>query len=155
MEEYNDDEITKPWKDRIVKYFVYIIESPSLGDMEEGLTEGKALANALKFLKIRCSYNFVPDKRNFFNTFQNLLDCDLMKNNSKPIIHIIAHGCEGAIGLIDDSFIFWDELKNALIPISKALNNNYLLCISACKGFYFIKEAYYDENGNMPFNAFA
>lgn len=119
-----------------MKFFVYIIESPNPVDIYHGRFEGDMIKKALSLDKIPCAHRIVVNEE----AFKASIIVGLLKEQMEaykglvPVIHISAHGGSEGIELTDGKIISWEDLKNSLLPISKALKGNLLLSMSSCKG---------------------
>jgi len=119
-----------------VKFFVYIIESPNPSDLYHKRYEGDMLQKALSLDSIYSSHRIAANKVAFHTALLNGLNEEISRHRGLiPVIHISAHGSSEGIALTSEEIISWDSLKEALLPINKALNNNLLLCMSSCEGF--------------------
>lgn len=137
-----------------VKFFVYVVESPSVNDFLKSNCEGNLIKNAVELNDIPCEVVTAINKTSFIQSLQNGLSETMKKYpNLVPVVHISAHGNEDGIQLSSGEFIEWQELRKVLTPINKALNNNLLLCLSCCNGYSGIKMAMFLEDLHLPFFA--
>ena len=101
---------------------VAIIESVSPADLKAGRCEGPELAKYLKGLGFTTSYAYVHDI------------CGLKKAIAKAekadVVHLSCHANDEGIGLEDNTFIKWEELKGVAGDGLK----DRMLSLSSCKG---------------------
>jgi hypothetical protein len=137
-----------------LKFFVYIIESPSGPDLYHKRYEGDMLERALSLDSIPCTHHIAIHEEAFRATFLIGLKEAMEKHQDlTPIIHISAHGSSEGIQLSDGTVINWKVLKNLLHPINKALKGNLLICMSSCEGYSACRMAMEKEEGELPFFA--
>jgi len=137
-----------------LKFFVYIVESPSALDLYNGRHEGTMLRQSLQLSQISAIDHLAVTKEAFKAALLIGLP-EAMKLHSAliPIIHISAHGDDNGLQLADGSRIDWHELKVLLQPINKALNGFLLVCMSCCKGYFGVRMAMEIHDEDAPFFA--
>ena len=145
--------MTLPPEKRL-KFFVYVIESPSPVDLYHRRSEGEIIQQAANLNQIPC---LVKTSINF-EAFEAALKIGLKEAmdslpNLIPILHISAHGFSEGIQLSNDEIINWNDLKALLRPINQALNNSLLLCLSSCKGYMGVRMAMNTDEIDHPFYA--
>lgn len=139
----------------IANLLVYIVESPSPKEIYNKSYEGQILSDILRFLNITNQYKMTINKEEFLYALtENIAKVLLKIIEQRPepprlIIHISAHGDETGIQLSCGELITWDELREILSPLNKALSNTISLCMSSCKGFNGIKMAF---SARSPFH---
>lgn len=132
-------------------FTVYIIESPSAGDLFHKKSEGEILERTLKMGGIPSEYKIVANA-NYLNVAITTGLIQYLENKKAlpPAVHISAHGNQDGFELTSGELIEWEKLKEILKPINQALSGNLLLCMSSCEGFSAIKTAMNEEDG-LPF----
>lgn len=123
--------------------FVYIVESPSANDLYHHRYEGDLLRQAIELSHMKCIVRMAVSKEAFEKAInEGLMDAVRTNHPTDPILHISAHGSSEGIQLTNKDFVTWNELRNLLLPISRARNWGLLLCISTCEGTDAIKMAF-------------
>lgn len=145
-----------PGKNQIKKlrrdFLVYIIESPSLQDFNNKISEGEILSKALSLSGISSYHKIIKNEEMFYESLlSGLTDCLQEVGVTVPVFHISAHGNKNGIQLTNGKEIHWSRLKKFFIPINKVLNNTLMLCMSSCEGFSAFKMAM--TGGDIPFVA--
>jgi hypothetical protein len=132
---------------------VYVIESPSSEDLLDERTEGRALTEALRLSRIKAAYSLATDRATFYRALgERLKQVLLAQPDTIPHIHISCHGDANGLQLTDGSPISWDELRQLLLPLNKALNDRLLVCMSSCFGASAARTAMW-VSGDLPFFA--
>jgi len=133
-------------------FFVFIVESPSAPDLYHGRHEGFLLQQALA-LESLPSVTRIAISKEAFKAALTIGITDEMKRFSQlyPIIHISAHGSQDGLQLSNGENILWNELRDLLLPLNKALQGGLLLCMSSCEGFSACQMAMLFEPGDQPF----
>lgn len=137
-----------------LKFFVYVVESPSPLDLYHRRSEGELIRQAVNLNQIPCSVVTAINLEAFeaslkiglpeaMNIFQNLI----------PVLHISAHGDKEGIQLSSGQVLPWAILRKYLTPINEALKNNLLVCMSCCKGYSGTRMAMFPEDEGYPFYA--
>ena len=145
--------MTVPSEERL-KFFVFIIESPSSVDLYHRRSEGDIIQQAANLNQISCIVKTTIN----YEAFEAALKIGLKESMNIyqdliPILHISAHGFSDGIQLSSGEIISWEELANLLRPINQALKNSLLLCLSACEGYSGIRMAMTVENEVSPYYA--
>lgn len=137
-----------------LKFFVYMVESPSPIDIYHGRKETELLDAATKLNGIPFFYKTAINETAFRAALilgiQEALDTI---KDRLPILHLSAHGDGDGIQLSSGERILWTELKNLLMPINKAINGNLLLCMSSCEGYSGIRMAMDADAVEFPYYA--
>jgi hypothetical protein len=137
-----------------VKFFVFVIESPSDHDLYNDISEGDILKEAIKLDRISCVKKVTITRIAFEACLKfGIRDEMGLHQGQIPIIHISCHGAESGIQLSNNEVINWEELSKLLAPLNKALNGSLLLCMSSCKGFAACKMAMRVDEPDSPFFA--
>lgn len=140
-------------EDRL-RFFVYVVESPSAVDLYHGRREGEIIKQA-------ASLNQVPSLVKTainYEAFEASLKIGLKEAMEQfpgliPMLHISAHGFDGGIGLSSGQIVEWGMLESLLRPINQAFSNTLLLCLSCCHGYSGIKMAMNLDEQDHPFFA--
>jgi hypothetical protein len=143
---------------------IYIIESPSLKDLEDDRKEGKALYESLLLADCDANYTIMESKKAFVKAIDHVI-VDFYEKKGKfsamPFIHISAHGNEDGIGLTNGEFLSWQEIRIELEKINQKIGyvmhvgdhskeiSRIVLCFSSCKGFNATK--IYNNINPCPF----
>ena len=137
-----------------VRFFVYIIETPSAVDLYQGRHEGTMLEQSLRLNQIPCAAHLAISSEAFGAAVKIGLP-EAMKAfpNLVPIIHISAHGDSKGLVLSDSSRVDWHELKTLLQPVNKALNRSLIVCMSCCEGYSGVQMAITLDQEDYPFFA--
>ena len=137
-----------------LKFFVFIIESPSSVDLYHRRSEGDIIQQAANLNQVSCIVKTTIN----YEAFEAALKIGLKQSmdiypDSIPILHISAHGFSDGIQLSSGEIITWEQLANLLRPINQALNNSLVLCLSACEGYSGIRMAMTEEDEIFPYYA--
>lgn len=137
-----------------LKFFVFVIESPSAVDLYHRRSEGEIIQQAANLNQITC---IVKTSINF-DAFEAALKIGLKKAMDSnpghvPMLHISAHGFKDGIQLSSGQIIKWNDLEDMLRPINQALNNTLLLCLSCCEGYNGICMAMNSDERPHPYYA--
>lgn len=140
--------------DQRIKFFVFVIESPSPVDLYHRRSEGEILQQAAGLNQIPC---VVKTSINY-ESFEAALKIGLKETMEAfpgliPMLHISAHGCFEGIQLSSGEVINWELLENLLRPINVAFNGSLLLCLSCCEGYSGIRMAMNSDDRPHPFFA--
>ena len=114
--------------------YVFLIESPSAGDLLDGRSEGRTLSSFLDLAGIPTVYNLAVSKDAFAEAITSRLLAKTLELSQPPIIHISAHGNRSGIELSNRDFLAWTELADWLRPFNDGLQGELLVCLSACQG---------------------
>lgn len=125
-------------------FFVYVIESPSPGDLFEERSERGLLKEALRLSGVPAVMRMVIDRRSLERALKDDIREVFLRRNAKlqekgkpfevPIVHISAHGNESGIRLSDGSDVSWTDLGDLLRPFSKLIKGKLILSLSSCQG---------------------
>ena len=136
------------------KFFVYIVESPSAVDLYHQRAEGGVVQQAVKLNLIPCVHRLAINLQAFEASLQvGLTEAMDATPGLIPILHISAHGFAQGIQLSSGETIIWEQLREMLAPINKALNHNLIVCMSTCEGYSGSQMAMLSEPDNYPFLA--
>jgi hypothetical protein len=140
--------------DKRMKFFVYIIESPSAIDIYHNRSEGDLLSKVIRLNQIPCASRLTINLEAFIAALRVGLSEEMQVNpNLVPVLHISAHGYSEGIEFSNGEIITWDQLRHLLNPINKALNGGLLLCMSTCKGYSGSRMAMFLDQDDHPFFA--
>ena len=134
----------------MVNSFVQIIESPSDLDLLDGRTEGRCLWEALQIAGIFREYTLVTTRRTLVKSISERLWEAASRMRRWPILHISMHGNSDGVALTDGTFIYWDELRQLLAPVTNYMNGGLLVCMSSCFGSAGCRMAMH-EGTDQPF----
>jgi len=135
-----------------IKFFVYIIESPSSKDFYEGRSEGDLIEKAVSLNSIPCILKVIVSKETLKDALKTGIYEGMVKNkNLLPIIHLSAHGSQEGVQLTDKNVLKWSELRDFFKPINKSFNGNLLLCMSSCRGFGACRMSMHETDTEYPF----
>lgn len=142
-----------PPEDRI-RFFVFVIESPSAPDLYHRRSEGDIVRQAVELNGIRC----VVKTAISLTAFDACLKLGLSEAMASlpgyiPLLHISAHGDINGIQLSDGHVMPWAELKDHLRPVNAALGGSLVVCMSSCEGYSGIKMAMHPEESDLPYFA--
>jgi hypothetical protein len=145
--------MTLPPEKRL-KFFVYIIESPSPVDLYHRRYESDLLAQAVRLDGIPCVCRIAVSKEALEAALKIGLPEEMKAMPGLlPVIHISAHGDDKGIQLTSTEIVQWGDLGELLRPINKALNGSLLVCMSCCKGFAGVRMAMIPAGRELPFFA--
>lgn len=133
-------------------FFVHVVESPSSRDLLDGRTEGRVLMEALALSQIPATYNLVTDRPTLDTAIGERLQYALGIHQTYPVLHLSLHGSNEGIALTNGCFLYWQQLREILVPINQALGGYLLVCLSSCYGEYGVLMAMH-ENAPLPFSA--
>src|SRR4051812_4378573 len=104
-----------------IRFFVYVVESPSALDIYHGRGEGELLARAVE-LNLTPAVSRIAISREAFEAALGVGLTEEMQAHAGllPIVHLSAHGDENGIQLSTGEVITWNELREYLRPINKA-----------------------------------
>jgi len=140
--------------DKRIKFFAYIIESPSAVDLYHCRSESEMLQKAINLNKIICIQHLAVNKEAFTAAINIGLREAMESNiNTVPILHISAHGFSDGIQLSSGEVVSWNELRELLMPINEALSGMLIVCMSTCEGFSGCRMAKVTEDTLHPFFA--
>jgi hypothetical protein len=112
------------------------------------------LNEALSIADVRADYRLATDLQTFDRAFHELIKISAQAEASGtgpyPILHISAHGHPEGIGLTDETFVSWEDLKTRLQSVNQALNGKLLFALSSCYGESGYRMAMH-ESEPLPF----
>lgn len=137
-----------------LKFFVFVVESPSPVDMYHRRSEGTIIQQAVNLNQIPCIVRTAVN----YEAFEASLKIGLKEAMDAfpgliPILHISAHGSTDGIQLSSGQVLEWHALKLLLQPVNIALSNSLLVCLSCCEGYAGIRMAMTKDNVDHPFYA--
>jgi hypothetical protein len=129
---------------------VLIAESIPSGEYRSGMQLYETLESVRTNLDIPIQIVYVDvPTRTAFEAFVGTALDDVYRGHT-PVLHIECHGNDDGIGLANrQEFIFWEELKDYLVPLNIVTGMNLIVSIAACYGVYAIKELL--PSGRAPF----
>lgn len=140
--------------DERIKFFVFVIESPSPVDLYHRRSEGEIIRQAVNLNQIPCIVRTAINVEAFEASIKIGLKEEMEAYPGLiPMLHISAHGSTDGIQLSNGQTLSWEALKELLQPINKALSNSLLVCLSCCEGYAGIRMAMTHENVDQPFYA--
>ena len=140
--------------DKILKFFVYVIESPSAVDLYHRRSEGEIIRQAVNLNQIPSSVVTAINIESFVAALKiGLSEAMDLLPGMIPMLHISAHGDKEGIQLSSGEVLTWELLRQLLHPINSALNNNLLVCLSCCEGYSGTRMAMFLEDEGYPFYA--
>lgn len=135
-----------------VRFFVFVIESPSPLDLYHRRSEGNIIQKAVNLNNIECIVKTAISQEAFEACLKiGLSEAMKILTDKLPVLHISAHGDSNGIQLSSGEIIEWNILRQFLSPINQALNNNLLVCLSSCEGYSGTKMAMFLEDQGYPF----
>jgi len=139
-----------PANQTINQPFVFLVDSPSHQDLNDGYSIGMALRDALRAIRIPCFYTLATSRQSFESALtlrlqNSILQMQPSQNiNAIPFIHLCMHGAPTGIALTDGSFLSWQELRGLLLSHNHVKGHDPYVCMASCNGF----------NGTNMANAF-
>ncbi len=142
-----------PPEDRL-RFFVYVIESPSAVDLYHRRSEGEILQQAASLNQIPCIVKTTINSEAFEAALKiGLKEVMDIYPGMIPILHISAHGSKDGIQLSSGEVLNWAQLEPLFRPINQALDNSLLLCLSCCQGYSGVQMAMCNDDRPHPFYA--
>lgn len=137
-----------------IKFFVFVIESPSAVDLYHRRSEGDIVRQAVELNDIVCIVKTAISMQ----AFDACLKIGLSEAMNSlpgfiPLLHISAHGDAHGIQLSDGYVMAWGELREHLRPINQALGGSLVVCMSSCEGYSGIRMAMNMDVQDLPFYA--
>lgn len=140
--------------DERLKFFVYVIESPSAVDLYHRRSEGDVLRQAINLNQIPCTLHLTVNVEAFVAAIRiGLHEAMESLPNLVPILHISAHGFSEGIQLSSGETILWNQLRELLIPVNQALSGALIVCMSTCEGYSGGRMAMVVDSTDHPFFA--
>lgn len=138
--------------DKRLKFFVYVIESPSPVDLYHRRSEGEMLRQAINLNQIACTLRLAVNLEAFTAAIRiGLHEAMEAFPNTIPILHISAHGFSEGIQLSSGEVVLWHQLRELLIPVNQALSGSLIVCMSTCEGYSGSRMAMVPESNDHPF----
>jgi hypothetical protein len=137
-----------------IKFFVFVIESPSAVDLYHRRSEGDIIRQAVELNGIACTVKTAISIE-AFNACLKIGLSDAMKElpGFIPLLHISVHGNAHGIQLSDGYTMPWSELKDYLRPVNQALGGALVVCMSSCEGYSGIRMAMHIDETDLPYFA--
>jgi len=137
-----------------LKFFVFVVESPSPVDIYHRRSEGEIIQQAVSLNQIPCIVKTAIN----FQAFDASLKIGLKEAMDTypsmiPILHVSAHGHQEGIELSSGELVNWNRLKELFRPLNEALKNNLLVCLSSCEGYSGVRMAMACEDEGYPYYA--
>lgn len=137
-----------------LKFFVYIIESPSPVDLYHRRGEGDLLVQAIKLNRIPCIARLAVNLEAFIAALRvGLHEAMQATPDAIPILHISAHGFHEGFQLCSGEIVTWAQLREVLVPINKALSGSLMVCMSTCEGYAGSRMAMVQDKEDHPYFA--
>ncbi len=141
-------------KEQRLKFFVFVVESPSALDLFHRRSEGEIIRQAVNLNGIACHVVTAINSQAFEASLKvSLGEAMGAFPGLWPILHISAHGNCNGIQLSNGETIEWAVLRQYLAPINTALSDNLLVCLSSCEGYAGVRMAMFLEDSGYPFLA--
>ena len=137
-----------------IKFFVFVIESPSAADLYHRRSEGDIIRQAVELNGISCMVKTAIS----VEAFDACLKVGLSEAMGAwpgylPLLHVSAHGNRDGIQLSNGYIMPWEELKEHLRPINKALGGSLIVCMSSCEGYSGVRMAMNANDKDLPYYA--
>ncbi len=140
--------------EQCIKFFVFVIESPSAADLYHRRSEGDLIRQAVELNGIPCVHKTAISMQAFDACLKiGLSEAMSSSTGYIPIIHISAHGDKDGIQLSDGHVLSWRTLREHLRPVNQALGGSLVVCMSSCQGYMGIRMAMYPEDPHLPYYA--
>lgn len=137
-----------------IKFFVFVIESPSAPDLYHRRSEGDIVRQAVELNGIKCVVKTAISATAFDACLKiGLAEAMASMPGYVPLLHVSAHGDVNGIQLSDGYVMPWTELKDHLRPVNTALGGSLVVCMSSCEGYAGIKMAMHLEESDLPYFA--
>ncbi len=140
--------------DQRIKFFVFVIESPSAVDLYHRRSEGEIVRQAVELNGIHCIVKTAISPTAFNACLKvGLSEAMAALPGFIPLLHISAHGDSNGIQLSDGYVMSWEELKTHLRPVNQALGGSLVVCMSSCEGYSGIRMAMNLDETDLPYFA--
>jgi len=137
-----------------VKFFVFVIESPSAVDLYHRRGEGEAIRQVVELNGIQCVVKTAICLQAFDACLKFGISAAMKERPGLlPLLHISAHGNAEGVQLSDGHILAWKDLRTYLYPVNEALNNFLVVCMSSCEGYAGIRMAMHLEDKTYPYFA--
>jgi hypothetical protein len=97
-------------------YFVHIIESNQVREIQQRFSEGAALQNVFHFCGVTSAY-YTSVARDDFDIQMRRFCAEAIRTQLLPILHLSTHGSLHGIHLTVGQVIGWQELAQMLEPL--------------------------------------
>jgi hypothetical protein len=140
--------------DQRIKFFVFVIESPSAVDLYHRRSEGDLVRQAVELNAIPCMVKTAIS----LEAFDACLKVGLSEAMAAhpwfiPLLHISAHGNSDGIQLSNGHVMPWHSLREHLRPVNQALGGSLVVCMSSCEGYMGVRMAMFQEDLELPYHA--
>jgi hypothetical protein len=137
-----------------VRFFVFVIESPSAVDIYHRRSEGDLIRQAVELNSIPCTVKTAIS----LEAFDACLKVGLPQAMASlpgfiPLLHISAHGDREGIQLSSGHVLTWQSLRDHLRPVNEALGGGLVVCMSSCEGYNGVRMAMFPEDPALPYYA--
>ena len=140
--------------DKRIKFFVYVIESPSPVDLYHRRSEGEIIKQAASLNQIPCMVKTSINGQAFEAALKiGLKEAMDIYPGLIPMLHISAHGSSEGIQLSSSEMLNWFLLEELFRQINQAFGGTLLLCLSCCEGYSGVRMAMTTEEKPPPFFA--
>ena len=137
-----------------IRFFVFVIESPSAVDLYHRRSEGEIIRQAVLLNGINCVVKTAISLEAFTACLKiGLAEEMSLRTDFIPLLHISAHGSSDGIQLSDGYVMPWHELREHLRPVNDALGGSLVVCMSSCEGYSGIQMAMTNDKSPLPFFA--
>ncbi|SRR6266571_409302 len=137
-----------------LKFFIYVIESPSAPDLYHRRSESDMIEQAVGLNGIPSVARMAISREAFEAAVRiGLREAMQQYPTLLPILHISAHGDQNGLELSNGDIITWEELRTLLTPANEALQGGLMVCMSCCEGYAGIRMAMFEEESALPFFA--
>lgn len=137
-----------------LRFFVYVIESPSAVDLYHHRSEGDLLRQAINLNQIPCTARLAVNYEAFVAAIRIGLYESMKENQGLiPILHISAHGFSDGIQLSSGEVVLWHQLRELLVPVNGALSGSLIVCMSTCEGYSGSRMAMVIDSEDHPYFA--
>lgn len=137
-----------------IKFFVFVIESPSATDLYHRRSEGDIVRQAVELNGIKCVVKTAISRDAFDACLKiGLAEAVNQMSGFLPLLHVSAHGNTDGIQLSDGYVMPWTELKDHLRPVNQALGGSLVVCMSSCEGYAGICMAMHLHEPDLPYFA--
>lgn len=137
-----------------VRFFVFVIESPSAVDLYHRRSEGEIIRQAVELNGISCVVKTAINLQAFHACLAvGLAEQMSIQTGFMPLVHISAHGSNDGIQLSDGYIMPWCDLREHLRPVNEALGGSLVVCMSSCEGYSGIRMAMTNDETPLPFFA--
>lgn len=137
-----------------IRFFVFVIESPSAADLYHRRSEGEIVRQAVELNGIKCVVKTAISLQAFDACLKiGLAEAMANMPGFIPLLHISAHGNAHGIQLSDRYVLPWAELKDHLRPVNAALGSSLVVCMSSCEGYAGIRMAMHVDEPDLPYYA--